>query len=220
MLDTKNDHRNVLIKIADILLLSDESTANWITDKKLLQAWYLFCGILAVLFIERLFFHFFVEYGEKSSLLTFLLRAINFGLSLISIGILINMTYCYFDFIVKKRIQISLDNVLVFYILSIVFWSFAYGYLYLLSPSYFAYVDPVVVPTQTAVHLSWWKAMHAQLDFLIFSALHSTGGGFYKLRFNDLVSSIIGWIQSLYSLSLVVLLIASYVNQKTNSDNR
>ena len=89
----------------------------------------------------------------------------------------------------------------------------------MLSPPSFDYTDPFVEPLQT-ISDDWWNNFRTKIDFLLFSALHSIGGGFHKIELNSYVSSLLGWIQSLYSISLIALFIASYVNQRTDSNDK
>ncbi|MBI2471979.1 MAG: hypothetical protein HYV59_12170 [Planctomycetes bacterium] len=212
-------NKNVLIQIADILLVSEEATADWVSDKKLLHAWYFICMLALAGLITRLISPIFLELLRKSSQATFVHRGINLGFGLLLLGALMNMTFCYFNFIITKRIQIKLINIVYFYLISLLFWSYTYKCLYMLSPSSFEYTDPFIIPLQTTVS-DWWSNFRTLLDFLLFSAFHSIGGGFYKIRLHSIVSSFVGWSQSLYSLSLVALLIASYVNQRTNVNDR
>ena len=53
----------------------------------------------------------------------------------------------------------------------------------------------------------------AKLDFLVFSALQTLNSTYGRIRPESALVSILGWLQSLYTLALVALLVASYVSQ-------
>jgi hypothetical protein len=51
----------------------------------------------------------------------------------------------------------------------------------------------------------------------LFSAFQSVNGTYFKIRASSAGVSIITYVQSLFTISLISLLIASYVNQKTKA---
>jgi hypothetical protein len=216
MKDIQMIKRSLLLEIADLLLKSDEATADWAEVKILRRIWYLMCGLTMTLFALMYSGQsIFRGYLQNSPEHTNAYRIALLIMYILLEGSVITLTIHYYKYAMGEGVKIKLMNVLYFYSLSIILFGCIYMYIWLISPDLFNYNHPAV-PHSFLPISDYFSLFKLRNDFLIFSGMHSVNGSFYNLSFNSIYPAIIGWIQSVYTLGLLALLIASYVNQKTN----
>lgn len=207
-----------ILKIADLFLLSDEETADWVKIKRLRQAWYSF--FFLSIFVS-IFHNLIIPFGDlmhNSARLTLIYRMTFSVLDCLVILSLISMTISYFRHVISKNHPIYLWNILCFYIFQVIFFGVLYKQIYFLIPDSFRYIDaPIDYSPVLVKSLLLYKV---QCHFLLFSACQSVNGGFYLIQPAAILPSILIWVQSIYTLSLIALLIASYVNQKAHPDTK
>jgi len=134
-----------------------------------------------------------------------------FLLSVGNIVLIMLAVYSYYQYVLSRGGRIFLSNVIVFYSCSVVFFGYAYLYFYALSPSSFVFGSPPVTIQPTHIQS---LPFSFTMQFFLFSAFQSVHGSYYRIHVNSAWASIIAYFQSLFTIALIALLIASYVNQK------
>ena len=203
--------KELVLEIADIFIATDEYTSDWINIPILRNSWYaLFISIL-LMFIVFIFGQALPIDTSRDAV--FFYRALILFFLAISSACLLFLSFNYLRYVVKNNYQVSVRAVLDFYIFQIFFWALMYRNIYLLLPDAFYYNNPPIENTEFIIR--GMPSIIISFHFLIYSAFQSLNGYFYRITCNSILPSILGWIQSLFTLSLLALLIASYVNQKS-----
>jgi hypothetical protein len=205
------------LKIADLFLKSERETSGWTRVKSLRRCWYF-------LFFY-VFFFVLTSIGvtvsplrrviESSAAYTSIYRV--FGIiswSIIS-GLVVALAALYFRYVIRSKHPVVFRNVINFYSFSLISWMMLYQTTYLLYPGSFIYHNPPLSPSPVLIESG--KLLLVRLDFLLFAALQSLGGSYYKIRATSILTATFVWVQCLFTFSLVALLIASYVNQKSQA---
>jgi len=149
----------------------------------------------------------------NSTLLTRIYRVsmVTTSLSVALTGII--LSFFYYRHILIKRLRVSLEYIIYFYALSVIMFGIFYLCLYLLEPKFFNIVHPIYVVSQT-----WQRPpYYLKCEFVLFSAFTSVNGSYYRIHANSAIVSLMTYIQSIYTIALLSLFIASYVNQKTKT---
>jgi len=127
---------------------------------------------------------------------------------------LIFITFNYYKYVIGRDLPVRLTNVLTFYVYGVLFFGLSYEMLYIIRPQVFVYRNPPFQVTATYSKHGLNGYLMA-LDFVVYSALQSLSGHYYRIEPSSIFASLLNWLQSLYTLSLLSLLVASYVNQRT-----
>lgn len=205
----------LIVKIANLVLESDEETADWIHETDLRRCFYSSWVFLILWGLNS-----FVTpagFGERlraSVVATEVYRWSMFVIIVAYIASIIVMAFYYFRYVLSKRGRIYLRNILYFYILAVLFFGLLYFYTFTLFPNSFSFEGVPTVPT-TYGHIPTSVVRH----FLLFSAFQSVNGTYFRIRPSSWLPSIITYVQSLFTISLISLLVASYVNQKTKASS-
>lgn len=205
--------KGLFLSIADLILLSEKGTADWVDVPSLRRLWYTFFAFLGLLITYVWILNpMLLSLADNSESFTLFSRiaVLCLGILLTSLSLLTSVEY--FKYVLSKNVSIKLSNVFVFYIYSVIFFGLIYYQLWLSFPSLFAYIQPPVSHTALPI-TNIWGLTQMKWEFMAFSALQTVNGSFYKIQPNGLIPSLIGWVQSVYTLCLIALLIASYVNQ-------
>jgi hypothetical protein len=144
----------------------------------------------------------------------FVLRLLRVIVSSYFLLLLIAFVYIYYKHTIQDNRIIYLANIIFFYLVGVVFFCLMYLSLYCLYPALFR-VDDSFPKISRTLQQSGIDNIILRIHFTLFSAFHSINGSYFRIDPNSVIISIITYIQSLFSLSLVSLFIASYVNQKT-----
>jgi hypothetical protein len=206
--------RELLLSIANLWLEADEGTADWVNVKALRYCWYLQLSIIPIMLILALFVPAspLLDTLRVSVSATWAYRFIIFLLSLSQVVLVIITVFYYYRYVLGKGARIYLVNVIWFYTMSILWFALSYFYLYLLSPNLFIYEASQVTVSSTMMRVPYM----VKVDFFLFSAFQSVNGSYFHIRANSALVSVLIYVQALFTISLIALLIASYVNQKTN----
>lgn len=145
----------------------------------------------------------------------FLYRVFMLILNLVGTILLFSVTFNYFKYTIDKGNSIKFQVVLFFYLFSVILFGYLYYFSFFSSPHLFQYDTAYIVwyPVMGSRSSDAWST---KSYFFLYSAFESIGGKFVYLQANSVLISIINYIQTLYGFSLVSLLIAGYINQKTN----
>lgn len=207
--------RKLIYKIARLMLESEVGTRDWVKEPSLLRCWYCFCGLVLASFFVTLLFRItpLCSWATRSIYATAAFRWIMFSIMMALIICVFIFTYQYFKYVLVERHKFMLQNVLFFYIISVVVFAMEYYFLYLISPSLFLYSNPPVAVVETLRPITLGTYL-IKCDFLLFSAFHTVTGTYFKISPNSIWVSLMSYIQSLYTLALVALLVAAYVNRR------
>ena len=207
---------NILLQIADLFLESESDTSDWVSVVPLRQSWY---GLFLLAGIAVVWFHLigpmFTGYLSASASATELFRVTGLFLFFGALVSLFFMTFNYYKYIIGRDLPVRLLNVLTFYGYAVLFFGVLYSKLYMIQPRAFVYRNPPFQVTATYGYHGLKAGCLLWIDFAVNSALQSLGGHYYRVEPCSIFASLLNWLQSLYSLSLLSLLIASYVNQRT-----
>ena len=204
--------RELLRQIADLILVSDEDTAGWIEVPALRRTYYFLCAALCLFLLHVLLNNPLGRVAVRSESVTLSYRIGGLCISMLLGLLVLLLTAQYFKYVLSQHGRIYLMTVSVLYAFSVVSFGLIYFSLWLLWPSLFDYLEPPVRHSTLGI-ADPWGISHLRLEFMLFSALQTVNGSFYKIHSNGIIPSLIGWVQSIYTLCLVALLIASYVNQ-------
>ena len=207
-----NRKPNLFIVIADCLLESDQKTKSWSSEKDLRTSWYWLCGLIVALFVIGIIFKIPLRgIAGESHEVTLIFRWLFTGLFLGFIVITFYFTYFYAKFALSHRGRLHLRTVFGFYLLTVIGFAGFYYFLYFIDPTLFSYPGSPINPTPfTDTSLENYIMM---LEFILFSAQSSLNTQYHGISANSASISVALYAQSLYTLSLVAVLIAGYVNQ-------
>ncbi len=207
-------NKGFLHKFSD-LVLDHPVTNDWLKNPPLRSSWYgLLVYIFSFLFISTIF---------RSTPLLDYLSEMEYGvlgyrvfmtiLATLGLVLFFQLTFHYFRHTIGQGNSIRFGNVLTFYLGEISFFALLYYFLFYVNPEFFKYNETLVK----------WSPLIRQLPisstkfyFMLYTAFESVGGKSVFIESNSIPVSIINYIQTLYSFCLVSLLIAGYINQKTN----
>jgi hypothetical protein len=204
----------LIVKIANLLLESDEETADWIHETDLRRCFYASWIFLILWMLNS--FVIPTALGDRlraSVVATEVFRWSMFVIIVAYIASIMVMAFYYFRYVLSKRGGIYLRNILYFYILTVLFFGLLYFYTFTLFPNSFSFAGVTVPTTYGQIPTSVVR------HFLLFSAFQSVNGTYFRIRPSSWLPSIITYVQSLFTISLISLLVASYVNQKTKASS-
>jgi hypothetical protein len=202
--------KRLILKIIDLILILEKDSSDWPKIAILRRSAYIF-SITAILTCLIRIFAPSVPIGDLSEL-TFGLRWINLLCLIVLSASFLVMAYSYFRHILNKNYPVSLQLILSFYVFSVIIWGIIYSDIYFLYPNFYQYHNPPLEYSPVAIRSL--EVAIVRLHFILFSAFQSLNANFYRIHTNSIFPSIFSWVQSLFTLSLVALVISSYVNQK------
>lgn len=210
--------RDLLAKIINLVLESEEATSDWVNVTSLHRCFYglvagLFLFVVAILVPQTYYLNSHIGNSMAAS------QLYRYFMLLLSTGIIIvimTTVYFYYQYILSRGGHIYLSNIVIFYIFSVVFFGFSYLYLYSLFPNSFIFDSPTVIIQRAKIQQ---LPFSFTVQFIMFSAFQSVHGSYYRIHVNSALASIITYSQSLFTIALIALLIASYVNQKIGRGN-
>lgn len=195
-----------------MVLEADECSSGWSNVESLRRCTYILWALVVLFFLGFFLPRLLLEdYFADSVTATRIYRCFMLVISLGWIILTAAFTYFYYRYILSKGGQIYFQNIFYFYMLSVIFFGFSYFYLYLLFPYWFTFDSPVPVsPTFMMIPRSYIT------NFILFSAFQSVNGSYFRIRANSALVSLLTYFQAIYTISLIALFVASYVNQKTS----
>jgi len=204
-----------MFKLADLFLQTDKSSKDWMNVPILRRMWrYLF---FIVLFIIAFYFVFMVSpllrFLENSETLTTVFRFTSLALLTATAFISIVLTIQYFRYVLSQSVRINLNNAAFFYLLHVVLFGMFYCIYYTIDQSAFQYPSPPMQIESTVVHnpVQFWLM---KMQFIVFSACQSLHVDYFKIVSKSSIVCILGLVQSMYTISLITLVVSSYVAQR------
>jgi hypothetical protein len=205
---------NLFIVAANHLLLRDKTMKSWSSNKQLRSAWnWLFAWLLGFFALTIIFRVPLRNLVSKSADVTLVYRWVMVVLSIGLIVIAFYFTFFYAKFVINKRGRLHLRSVLFFYVLTVVGFAKLYYFLYFIDPSLFLYSGSPINPSPLLTDMMAGNYL-ITLEFVLFSALNSLNTQYHGITANSAWVSVALFFQSLYTLCLVAVLIAGYVNQR------
>lgn len=210
-------NRNVWLRVADLFLESEEGSRDWITVPELLRAWYLLCGLTLFAGAFAVSTSVFRPQLASTESATFVFRLAASTIITLLICGETYLSFLYFRFALNRKVAIRLGTILNFYFSITFLFGILYYFLYTIHPDSFLSDHPaaVVLPTLSTSG-DWWPHTRMKGDFFLFSAFQTINGSFYKIQPRSTLVSIATYLQTLYTVSLISLFIAAYVNRKTS----
>lgn len=190
---------------------------DWLKESSLRSLWRTFVVYIGLVILIGVIIMFFPLSNtlSKTNNGAFIYRAFMSFFVLCGLFLWFITTFSYYKFTIGKGNPIEFASILFFYVVSTVLFGFVYYFLFYASPNLFNYDE---------LHIYWSPVVGERtidnwankLYFILYSAMVSVGGNFVYVESNSVLVSITNYAQTLYSFSLVSLLIAGYINQKTN----
>ena len=207
-------NKNIIIKIAELFLENEESSIDWKKDKKLMYSWQFF-------FISIIVFTIFAFLGYilnpqliTSPELTASYRIVRIFLLILMIFAHIILTLHYYRFIIKSPSKIYFVKIIQFYLISILLFGFAYAALHAYDSTNF--VSTINLPEHSETYVNYGlRGYLITFKFHLYSALQSVTGNFSGIKSNSIVVSIFNYLQNIYTLALLTLLISTFVNRNS-----
>jgi hypothetical protein len=201
--------------LADLLAFSDVDSKDWLSDPTLQASWRLF--VLSVISVFA--FNSVVVLTPLAEVLgqypagMYAFRVSMAVCAAALIGFLAILTTSYFRFSLSAGRGVRISNVVYFYLLEVVLFGMLYYFIFLTEPNWFQTDQSIKWTTQLGDRstTSWIT----KLSFILFSLFKSTGSSFRSIESLGLVPALVNYAQTLYSFALVSLLVAGYINQKT-----
>ncbi len=205
--------KELLLKIIDLCLQSDEDTADWVNVNYLRHTSYLLLLTLLILIVLIL--------CARVPLRTILVRYEVATLIYRSISVLLLFVFAlisfvlagqYYRYVLSKAVPIRINNIAFILFLSIASFGTCYYFIYCLYENAFTYVNP---PFQIQSTLMDATPEHflMKLQFMVFSACQSLNAKYFKISSNSSLISILGLSQFLFTLITITLVVSSYVSQ-------
>lgn len=211
------NNKNIFFKIIDLLLVSDKASKDWIKEKSLLISVYIFASSITVygifILINLMFFEDILNNSENSTLIY---RIISLGLEIIILISLLCVVYNYYRYLIKKNTKVYISNIIYFYLGILFIYTSIYLSIYRIDQTSFKYTNPPYIITKTAQSQEngiTFKVYKMKIHFLMYSSFKSLTGNYFLIKTNSTAISILNWFQSLISICLISIFVASYVNQ-------
>lgn len=204
--------RDLLLLLPDHFL--DEGKTGWRNVRSLRYCWYWLWTFLGLATLAGIIARLspFAASVASSPGLTAAYRTAEFVLFLGCSLTWILLSLLYYRHTIRAALPVEVFYVATFFVCSILFFGQTYYYLYHVNPSLFAYPAATTSVKET-LQPADMSAQLAKVDFTLFSAVQTLNGSYTRIKGESAVVSLLAWVQSLYTVILVALLVASYVNQ-------
>ena len=189
---------------------------DWLNEPSLRSLWHSFFVYMISVLVISIIVNFLPIYDILSNINNgfFAYRVLWSCFFTIGIFLLLVVTFNYYKFTIEKGNPVNFVSVLFFYIVTTMLFGLLYYEVFYASSTLFNYDSSRLtwIPEISRSAANWANKFY----FFLYSALVSVGGNFVYVQSNSVIVSIMNYVQTLYSFSLVSLLIAAYINQKTN----
>ncbi len=194
-------------------MAADEGSKDWLAVGSLRRAWYCLLGSIFGYFVVTVAAY-QVRLFATSEFAAAILRLVLVAVLLAGIAALFITCRLYYAYALQKTVRLTFNNIFFFYVSAVLLFATCYIQLYRVDPSLFSYANP---PTPSDVR---WVAPPVayqlqRLDFILFSAIQSVNGGYYRISSHSLIISFLGYVQAVFTICLLALLVAAYVSRKS-----
>lgn len=209
--------RILFIKLTELFLLSDEGTKHWadVLVLRRLTFWIVGLALLNFSFFMVIIITPVLSILESSATWTLVYRCWASVFSFFLVAVLLVFTYKYVRYTLTEGGLITLHDIGTFYFMEVFFFFMLYASISNLFPDMLAISQPTITISSTLIRPSV-EYYRQRLDLLLFSAFQSVNGSYYRVRPNSIVLSIFAYIQSLYTLVMIAIVVSSYVNRHAN----
>jgi hypothetical protein len=202
--------------VSDLFLKFIKSTNEWKESPSLITAWkrLLFLVLFTVVANIIVAHTPIIFYINEISNGPYNYKVAMAFIFLISLILHAALTIEYFKYALNNNRSINFGNIIFFYILSIILFGTLSFYIFQAEPSFYQY---------SSEHILWNDKLGnrapsmflTKMYFILYSLFKSIGGNFIYIESKSLLTSMLIFIQSLYSFALVSLFVAGYINQRT-----
>ena len=210
-------NKGFLKQVSDLIIKTDEDSKDWIKSRRLRSTWYIFIlwALLGVTISFIIGISPLAETLSKTNSGVQIVRGLMFAHALVLLIIWFSLTFYYFKFTIEQGHPIKFDSISTFYLGMVGFFGVLYVYTFYMNPNLFQYNSSHIYWSSTLASRTY-ESWSTKIHFILYSAFESIGSKSTYVESNSVLVSLLNYIQTLYCFSLVSLLIAGYVNQKTN----
>lgn len=208
--------QNFFKEMADLFLESDKIHVDWIKEPELKTAFYFLFGSIISPIILKLGLMAFAKPLEASETFSFYYRTTQLITLTLFLLALFVLTIKYYNFMVKGKYKVYFSNIILFYILSVAIFAFCYLTLYKMDSDYFSHEANTYNYGKVIKYSDFNIKTSAQ--FVLYSLFQSVNTGMKQLTSNSILVSVYNYLQNIYTIGLLSLLVATFVNRRTTDE--
>jgi len=207
-------------EIFDLMMLQDGDLEH-INEPKIRIIWHL----LAFAFITALIFHLIPnlmlrEYLVQSIVLTFYFRLSFIILWILIILLLTLLGYRHYKLMILSGRDLRFKSITFLFVAGVFSYAFLYRQLYVFKPDLYSYLSPVIVPTATSTFLPFADRISLNFDFALYSICVALSMDHPLIASSSIIVTATNSIQLISNILLMVLLIASVVQKKSEDKDK
>lgn len=209
--------REFSLAIADQFLISEDSH-EWVKEPRVRRVWHLLLvssfGVVGFYYLSMAFFDDLMEHSEFWTILWRLGMISGFCWLLILLGAL---AIAYYRYLLSTGRDLRFRNIVNFWLLWVLLFSHLYSAVYVLHPPLFSYPIAVIIPGKTMQNFGFLRGIKTSIHFALYSACTTVSLTLPGLSSASLIVTALNLVETLGSLLLLVLLVATFV---TKSDSK
>jgi len=198
--------------VADLLLVSEGSEES-VREPKVRIVWHtFFFSLLIFAALTTLFNMVIKSHMEHSELAAIIYRAFYSVCLGYFIALLYLLAYRHYIYLLKTGRDLRFQQIIFFYIFGVLLFAKLYGSLFFLQPNLFTYSHPIIEPTACLMEFS--LLIYALLaDFFVYSACVTVSIEYPRIMSSSLLVSALNVMQILFSLTIVAIFIATFIQK-------
>lgn len=126
------------------------------------------------------------------------------------------LAYQHYCFLLKTGKDLRFKNILFFFLMGMLVFSYIYFWLFFVNPGLFLYASAPVKPANMLLPLTMKHRLILFLDFTTYSGCTFFTLDYPCVRSNSTLVSAVNFVQVLYGIALVSFFVATFI-QKTDS---
>jgi hypothetical protein len=203
------------------LMMQQEGDYEHVNEPRIRLIWHLLgFSLISILLFKTIILPILIDYSIKNSDLTFYVRTIILAMWILIIFLVTLLGYRHYKFMILSGKDLRFKTIAFLFILCVFCYGFFYQALYILQPDLFSYILPVVVPKPTTTVLPFILSWKFNVDFIIYSLCVALNMDSYSIVSSSRIVTIINSFQTICNVLLVVVLIASFVQKKSDENNK
>ena len=173
-----------------------------------------FISIIFLALISFILSTFIKGYLINDINLSYYYRLYNIFISIYLIIIALLMSTMHYKYIFSTGKDLSLMNVIIFYLLFVSFFGLLYFNIYTLYPLDYNMINPLWQPSIYLSNIGFKTIMLSKIDFIIYSSCSMFNITYPRISSNSVIVSILNILEVMVGISLISLFISTFV-QKT-----
>jgi hypothetical protein len=202
-------------RIADLLLVSD-GDVEWTKAPRVRQGWHFLILLTVATFVGK----YILQQIEPPP--TLIISGYLAVIMILSLSALAYLMYQYYFCLLLPGKDLRLKGIVFFMVTAAILFSILYRELFFLNGNLFSYPAPILTSRAHMNGLAGWLSLHLTLlDFLIYSACTMLFLSYPRIASNSMLVSALNVIQVLFTVVMLSLLVATFVNKTSASkENR